>query len=363
VTNSAAGTEVTTVWEPLALDVAAAVQEMRDRGYREVILYGWSAAGPLMSYYQAVAEAGNAAFEPDRTLSGFAGFTKDGREWRLPAADGIIFQNSTTGTAPSFATRLDASVTDEATGTRDPDLDPFSADNGYDATSGTASYSPAFLVRYFEAQARRMNALIARARERQLASIGGRDLFTDHAVMVIPGTRAELACVDLDLAAETVGAYELFPPGVPTIVRSSRRPVPRYAERNRRFRDGGTVHTVESFLSYRAIVMDPNAYRGYATDPGATGMDHGSSNSTTAGNVARVTVPLLITAGSADPEVHLSAAELIYNAARGTSDRTLAFVDGAVHEMTPVSDAYGDTRRVHLERLTAWVDARYHPAG
>ena len=360
VTNSAAGTEVTTVWEPLALDVAAAVQEMRDQGYREVILYGWSAAGPLMSYYQAVAEAGNAAFEPGRSLSGFPGFFRNGREWRLPAADGIIVQNSTTGTAPSFATRLDGSIVDEATGTRDPTLDPFSAENGYDGTQGTASYGQEFLARYFAAQARRMNGLIAQARERQLASVRGKALFTDHAIMVIPGTRAELACVDLHLASATARAYELLPSGATTRVRSTRRPVEGYARRNRRFRDGGTVHTVESFLSYRAIAMDPDVYRGYATDPDATGMDLGSSNSTTAANIARVTVPLLITAGSADPEVHLGAAELMYNAARQTSDRTLAFVHGAVHEMTPVSEGIGDTRRVHLTRLATWLVDRYH---
>ncbi len=359
VTNSAAGTEVTTVWEPLALDVAAAVQEMRIRGYRSVVLYGWSAAGPLMSYYQAVAESGNAAFDPDRSLSAFRGFERNGAEWRLPPADGIVVQNSTTGTAPSFVTRLDGSVVDEARGTRDPDLDPFSPDNGYDATHGTAAYSPEFLDRYFEAQAGRMNRLIARARERQAASLRGADLFTDHAVMVIPGTRAELACVDLALAAETAGEYQLFPSGTTRRIRSSRRPVPGYAARNRQFRDGGTVHTAESFLSYRAIAMDPRLYRGYVPMPDATGMDLHSTNSTTAANIARVTVPLLITAGSADPEVHVSAAELMYNAARGTPDKTLIYVEGAVHEMTPVSADYGDTRAVHLELLATWLAARY----
>src|SRR3954469_18906614 len=125
-TNSPAGTEVVTTWEEYALDVAAAVAAMRDRGYKNVILYGLSAGGPLMSYYQNVAENGNSVFGNGQALSGFKGFfADDGKERRPPPADAVIFQNSTIGTGNSFIIRLDASILDEDEVARDPDLDLF----------------------------------------------------------------------------------------------------------------------------------------------------------------------------------------------------------------------------------------------
>jgi pimeloyl-ACP methyl ester carboxylesterase len=83
--------QLNTDWENIALDVAAAVQEMRDRGYRNVVIYGHSAGGPTMAYYQNVAERGNAAFKGGNTLTGFLGFfNSDASEKRLPPADGVM---------------------------------------------------------------------------------------------------------------------------------------------------------------------------------------------------------------------------------------------------------------------------------
>jgi esterase/lipase len=88
-------------------------------------------------------------------------------------------------------------------------------------------------------------------------------------------------------------------------------------------------------------------------------VDLGSSNATTPGNLAGVTVPLLVTASTADTQVHLPHAELAWNSAVRTPDRSLAFVEGAEHDMTPIDERYGDTRAVHLAIVRDWIAERF----
>jgi alpha-beta hydrolase superfamily lysophospholipase len=174
------------IWEPIALDVAAAVSEMRRRGYARVVLIGLSAGGPTMAYCQDVAENGNAVFRDGATLSGFRGFFgRDGAERRLPPADGVILTNPSSGIGASGLLRLDPSVVDEQTGRRDPSLDMYEAANGYDAATGTARYAPAFLARFRAAQCDRMNRLIEATRARQAAVRAGTARFADDDVAVI----------------------------------------------------------------------------------------------------------------------------------------------------------------------------------
>jgi alpha-beta hydrolase superfamily lysophospholipase len=358
-TNSAAGTEVVTVWEDLALDVAAAVSEMRQRGYKYVVLYGQSAGGPLVSYYQNVAENGNEVFPSRGGLSGFLGYNEGTKELRLPSADALILQNATTGTGYSFLMRLDGSVADEDAGTRDPLLDPFSEANGFDVLTGEGHYTAEFRRTYAAAQASRMNRLIQLAEKMLERCRGGAGTFLDDEILIVRGIRGELSCVDLNLASQTTEPRVIYPSGQREIIRSKRRVVPHYATRNARFRDGGTVHTLRSFLSYRAIRADPETFDPDAATAESSGVDFASSNSTTAGNLAGTSVPLLITASTADTQVHLPSAELAFNAAVGVSDKSIAFIEGAEHDMTSTAQALGDTRATHLDVLTSWLAQRF----
>lgn len=357
--NSTAGTELITVWEDIALDVAAAVAEMRAQGYRTVLLYGFSAGGPTVVYYQHVAERGNAAFNDGAALSGFIGFVAGGRERRLPAVDGLILQNSTTGTGYSFLARLDGAIVDEATARRDPDLDPFEPANGYDLETGAATYSSEFLRRYYRAQAVRMNRLIDQAQARREDVLAGRGRFLEDELVTIAGIRAEPASIDLGLSSRTREAWPIFPGGSPTIARSDRAVVSGYRRRNLSFRDGGTVHTLRSFLSYRAVRVDPDRYDPEASRAEDGGVDLRSSNSTTAACLAGTTVPLLVTAGTADTQVHLPHAEMAYHAAAATADRSVAIIAGAEHDLSPAGPGVGDTRAAHLEVLVSWIHDRF----
>mgnify|MGYP003350040555 CR=1 FL=1 len=134
-------------------------------------------------------------------------------------------------------------------------------------------YGDAFLARYYQAQGERMERLIATAQERLAAARAGRGRFLDDDLLVIPGVRAEPASVDLTLAATTRAPGRLYPGGAAGIVRSDRRVVPHYRRRNQSFRDGGTVHTLRSFLSYRAVRVLPGGYDPDAVEPGAAGID------------------------------------------------------------------------------------------
>ncbi|HEU4572335.1 MAG TPA: hypothetical protein VFR93_06580, partial [Candidatus Limnocylindrales bacterium] len=159
-TNSPAGSDLSTVFEEFALDVAAAVHHARRLGYENVLLMGHSAGGPVMAFYQDVATNGAGAFAARPPLSGFSGFrTPAGDPLALPPADGLVLRSVTIGTAASFLIRLDGAVVDETTGEVDPDLDIYDRRNGFDPDARRATYSRDFLRRYYRAQAVRMNRL------------------------------------------------------------------------------------------------------------------------------------------------------------------------------------------------------------
>jgi acetyl esterase/lipase len=360
-TNSPAGSDLDTVFEEFALDVAAAVQFARDQGYRNVVLTGHSAGGPTMAFYQHVAERGNAVFRDGATLSGFRGFfDPSGTDLRLPPADGVILRSITLGTAASFLTRLDGSVVDEATGEHDPALNPYDERNGFDPATGTAAYDESFLRRYFRAQAERMNRLI----ERGLATIAaideGRDRFGDDEFVVIPRTRANPCTNDLSLAHATSRPHRLEPAGGVVPI-TDVRPL---TDEHRLNADaaGAAVHRLRALLSYRLVRADPERFDPLAITADAAGIDFASTNSSTPTNLAGIAAPVLILQGTADESnsVTLASAELLDSV--GPNDRrSLVFVAGGLHSMKPVHPDYGDTRGIAVGVIREWLGAQFTP--
>lgn len=356
--NSPAGTDVATVFEEFALDVAAAVEHARGLGYRHIVLMGWSAGGPTMAFYQHVAERGNQAVS-DRSLSGFPGFFDDGgRELRLPPADGVILRSATIGTAASFLIRLDGSVVDESTGRTDPELEIYRPERGFDPATGEAHYEPAFLRACYRAQARRMNRLIDDVQERIADIERGRARFTDDDFIVIARTRANPTTVDLGLAATGTLESVIHPGGSPGVARD-RRPL------NAEFRLNGTaagaaVHKLRALLSYRLIRVDPDRFDPLATSADASGIDFGSTNNSTPTNLANVTVPVLVVQGTGDESnsVKIPTAELNARSS-GARDTTLAWVTGAMHSFRPAAPEFGDTRAIGAGAIADWVRTRF----
>ncbi|HEX5466516.1 MAG TPA: hypothetical protein VFW92_07545 [Candidatus Limnocylindrales bacterium] len=357
--NSPAGSDLDTIFEELALDVAAAVQHGRDLGYRRVVVTGHSAGGPTMAFYQHLATHGPAGLRPDLSLSGFAGFIDAaGQPRQLPAADGLVLRSSTVGTAASFLIRLDGSVIDEHSGRRDPRLDPYAPANGFDRAQGEAHYEAGFLQAYYRAQAARMQRLIEHAQAALEAAAAGDGPYTDDAFIEVPRTRANPTTVDLALATETAEAHPLYPGGSRVQIRD-RRPLNSEQAANDRC-TGAAIHRVRAMLSYRLVQVDPAAFDPLSPEPDGTGIDFLSSNSSTPTSLANLPCPLLILQGTADESnsVKLTSAELDWRAA-GSPDKELAFIEGGMHSMLPVDPSYGDTRSVCADVFAAWVKARF----
>src|SRR5437899_1837148 len=268
-------------WEETPLDVKAAVEFVRRQpGITKVILFGHSGGGPLMSFYQAVAENGPAYCQKPARL------VKCGDDLRgLPPADAIVFADAHAGNPVQALRSLNPSVTIDG-GKRyvDPALDLFDPKNGYNP-NGQSHYSKAFQDRYFAAQAKRMNELIDRALAIQERIKKGDYPYPDDDILLIPsggnpgagaGGDAKLATLDPAIAGlrSTARPEKLLKNDgniVTQIVKSVEVAEPGMAKTNRAFDTGTKIFTLKSFLS-------ANSTR--ATNANG-GIDYWSSNKST----------------------------------------------------------------------------------
>ncbi len=350
------------ILEDLLLDVAAGVQEMKDRGYQKIILMGGSAGGPLMSLYQKVAENGNSAFAGENKLYKFRGFfDKNGKPLSLPKGDGLIFRNPLAGTSTTFFNRLDPSVLDEDTLERDPSLDMYNPANGFNPETGLADYSQEFIKKYGRGQAARMNRLIEMARKRYAAAQAGKGRYTDDDLVIVARTRARLFYTDMSLG-HGQHRHLILPENEVGVPRHDRAPghyslSGKVSDRNVSVQ-GAVVYTTRSFLSQwaaRADFINP-----MATTLKEWGVDVTSTNNTTVGNMMQVEAPWVLFAGTADDKIN--TAELIYNEAK-SKDKKIIVLRGATHRITSVDPKrFLDTaglRKLMVDEIAKWIDQRF----
>ena len=144
-------------WETIILDIRAAITFIKAQtGITKVVLLGPSGGGPLVTFYQNVAENGPSVCQGSNKLVECDPKTLTG----LPRADGIILNDGIPGYGVNAVVEINPSVFNE----RRPDLvkpglDPFDPKNGY-SPNGSSTYSATFKARYFAAQSERMNRLI-----------------------------------------------------------------------------------------------------------------------------------------------------------------------------------------------------------
>src|SRR5262249_34232301 len=143
-------------WNDLPLDIATAMKYLKETvKATKILLYAGSGGGPLMTFYQNVAQNGPSACQGKEKLipckSDLAG---------LPPADGIVMRDTHPGTAVNTLRSLNPAIErDNEPGRKNPALDPFNPKNGYNP-SGESHFSKEFKQRYFRAQAARMNRLV-----------------------------------------------------------------------------------------------------------------------------------------------------------------------------------------------------------
>ena len=354
--------EASVRWEETPLDVKAAVDFARSQpGVTKVILFGHSGGGPLMSFYQAVAEKGPRYCQaPERLVK--CGDDLNG----LKPADAIVFADAHSGNPVQTLRSLNPSVKIEA-GRRlvDSTLNPFEPKNGYNP-NGPSHYSKEFEDRYFAAQASRLNELIDAALSAQTRMKRGEYPYPDDDIVVIPsggnpragpGGGAVLAALDPSTAGlmSTARPEKLLTNngiGKTQIVRSVAVSQPETAVTNAAFDTGTKLFTIKSFLS-------ANATR--ATNS-RDGIDHCSSNNSTTCAVQSISVPIIIAAMGAYQFIRDD--EIIFEKS-ASKDKDYVVIEGALHGFGPCTACektkgqYSNTVKNLFDYIRDWTNKRF----
>ncbi len=322
-------------------------------GVETVVLVGHSGGGHVASLYQNVAENGPGACSGPEKI--FPCPTDDIGE--LAPADGFVLLDSTLGAFHNLSV-VDPAQRDD--GTRDPALDMFAPENGYNLETGRATYSPEFLDRFFAAQAARSDAIVAAAQERlALIEAGEGDFANDEPFLVLgvgPGANGARAySPDLSLVAHSKEPHLLLKAdGTDAMVviesvrpRMGQNVIGRFDELDL----VNYVTTVRRFMGDSAIrVTDEYAI----TADDIVGVEWDSAFESTPSNVEGVTVPALVMNMSC--HYLIVPGEIIFNHLAST-DKSYAAVEGAAHGFGPCREQYGDTRKRLFDYVDSWLSA------
>jgi len=354
--------EASVRWEETPLDVKAAVDFARSQpGITKVILFGHSGGGPLMSFYQALAEKGPAYCQAPNKL------VKCGSDLSgLKPADAIVFADAHAGNPVQGLRALNPSVKIEGGKRRvDPALDPFDPKNGYNS-GGPSHYSKEFQDRYFAAQAARMNAQIDAALSAQASMKNGEYAYPDDDIIVVPfgGNPGAGAGGDAGLTTYDPSIPEIMSTARPEkllkndgsiateIVHSVAVADPKTAVANRAFDTGTKVFTIKSFLS-------ANATR--ATNA-RDGIDYCSSNNSTTCAVQSISVPIMIAAMGG---YRFIRDDEIIAEKSASKDKDYVIIEGALHGFGPCTACekskgqYSNTVKNLFDYIRDWTNKRF----
>ncbi len=343
--------EAAVLWEHIALDVKTGVEFLkRQGGVRKVVLFGHSGGAATLSFYQAVAEKGTSYCDAPGKL------TVCGKDLgNLPRADGLILVDASLGNPVGLLRSLNPAVVTEGDPKAiNPALDPFNPANGFNPAGST--YTTEFKQKYYEAQAARMNRLIAAA-VAQASNLGSeRGPFPDDNVfLIVRGQGARLA--DAETLAETATASPrklLRNNGstVTQIVKSVRPAVRPNPAQNATFDGGARLLTLKSFLTANAI----------RSTNSMTGVEWCSSNNSTPCALGQIGVPLLVSAMGGN--TGLRDNEWLYEMA-ASRDKDFFVLEGATHNIDPCVECetrkgeYGNSVKNFFNYVRDWMNVRF----
>lgn len=352
--------------------IKAAITYLRAQtGITKVILFGHSMGGPMMAFYQNVAENGTGVCTGPEKLIPCVTTSLSA----LPVADGMILFDSHLGGGLATLTYVDPAVINNTYGQRDASLDMFSAANGYDLTTNGATYTAAFRQKYFAAQAARVAQLntlaLSLLAQKRAATNDPTQMGDDIPFQVVGATSARLFQPDLELMQCTQKPQTMLShDGTrPKQVICSVRPPSGAANEGLSARAtlNATVHAWLGALSMRTSGT-------YAqTKDDLTGIDYSSTATTSVGNITGVTKPFLLVANGG--HYFLRPDELLFDTAK-MADKTFAITEGAVHGGTectacetqrglaaPASPTtfgyFGDTFTRTMDYMGEWLRRRY----
>jgi pimeloyl-ACP methyl ester carboxylesterase len=322
-------------------------------GITKTIVIGHSMAGPMMAFYQNIAENGAATCQrPERLIP-----CDTTNLSNLPKADGVILLDSHLGDAVATMTYIDPAVVNESQpAVRNPRLDMFDPRNGFDPNTGVAQYGDDFIEAFLARQSERNNQLVDQALD-ELKHIenGTGNLYPDDMPFVVPGSvGARLFQPDTRLLRCTQDNYPLLsnanPAGEgPKQICSVRLSSGRAADALSF--NSVTNTSVRAWLGAHSVLTTDEYNQ---TPDDITGIVYESSNTSTPTNVEGITKPVLIVVMGA--HYFMRPDEIILAHATNTNDKTMVAVEGATHGFTPCANCpgapFGDT----VKRLFDYVD-------
>ena len=349
--HSTAGPKVG--YESIAPAIGQAIKYVRGlSGVDTVLLLGHSIGGPLVAFYQNVAENGPRACQgPEKIYPCRAEQLKD-----LPKADGVVLTDVHLGEAFRLMTYLDPAVSDEAQPLkRNPALDMYDAANGYDRSTKGATYSKSFLKEFFAAQAARNEKLISTALARLSAIEKGAGKYKRDEPFDVAEVNARPLQTDLSLMSQTRNEHPLLKADGTTakqLVKSVHPPMGQHDSIGnyeqfsvRGFLAGEAVHTTKDYMM---------------TENSITGVDWASSSTSAPSNIEGIKVPLLIM--SMTCHYFVVPDEILFDHA-ASKDKQLVYVEGAAHGYTPCRPQYGDTMKRTFDYLDNWLSDKKRFSG
>jgi pimeloyl-ACP methyl ester carboxylesterase len=278
------GNDTSLIMENCLLDMGTMVQHLYESGYQRVVLVGNSGGASIVPYYQAQAQAPLATTPagggPDLSTAG------------LRPVDAVVLLNAHPSRARLSTEWLDPSITDELRPfDRDPELDMYRPDR-------TVPFPAEFVTRYRAAQVGRNHRISDWCTERLqwLTSSGEAPAGLDDLAFVVQGTGADLRFLDgtIDPSDREIGVTLWGPPQVANYM-------PAGISR---------ISSCRSWLNQWSL-------------------EH--TNGDSFRWLPRITSPLLVVLGTADPTVLPNMAQQMYDAATSAERRDLHYVKDATH--------------------------------
>jgi hypothetical protein len=240
----------------------------------------------------------------------------------------------------------------------DASLDMFAAQNGYDAKTGEAHYSPEFLKKVFAAQVKLVNGLIDEAQVRldkinkgQGAQPNDEQLWQSNRGLFVSQVRPELAYINL-LSKSHAPHMLLKADGTRPIQTLQ---MVRLPEKQMRPADAPHVfpeadeYSVKSFLSSFVVRLKAD-YRW--TEDGLYGIDWHSSPSSLTGSTEGIRVPTLIMTSTCAAHIVFHETAFDHSAAK---DKEFVGLEGANHGFMPCKPEYGDSFTRGFDYVDAWL--------
>ena len=322
-------------------------------GVERVAVLAWGGGSTTMILYADVAEHGPAACQGKQVLFPCAAEQASG----LAKPDGLVLLDPGSGAGLKI---LNVDPAYESATSRRADLDMFTAANGYNLATGTATYSAEFQKRYYAAQSERNNQAIDQAIAR-LKIVEQNNSSADEPLS-IPGVVntsgvASLHHADLVLLSHTKKPHPLLKADgtTPDVIIQSIRPTSDPASKEalekafNQYEHPRDTLTLRQFLAGDAI----RSTKDFAlTEDDMVGIDWKSSNAGEPGHAEGVTVPTLVMTNTCFQFVVPS--EIVYDHL-AAKDKTYAGVEGSEHFFTPCQPQFGDTKKRLFDYVDGWL--------